>query len=94
MNELYKKGHIIDIIKYKKVWECLCDKPKFYTKPALMSINKNRKKRKKKVQIVEPEKDPDALTLECSSLSTVLENNDHVPGNPLVDFGTSDNNEV
>ena len=63
MNELYKEIFGVDIMKYKLVWEYLCDKPKFIVPPALTSINKNKKKRKKKVQMVEPEIDNDELTL-------------------------------
>ena len=47
MNALYKERDMIDIIKYKKVWEYLCDKPKFCTKPTRMSIKKNKRRKKK-----------------------------------------------
>ena len=82
-------------MKYKKLWEYFCNKPKVCAAPTLTPINKNnKKKKKKKVQIVEPEKDHDALTLEISVLSPVSEKDDNVPVNTNVDFDKSDNNEV
>ena len=68
-------------------WEYSPKKINLCTEVALLSTYKS-KKRKKQIRIVQPEMEPNPLTLEWSTLTTIFVKDDNTP----VNFGTSDNN--